>query len=33
MSDVTGRRIGSVCGKDAWAMAERYVAGAVDGDG
>ena len=33
MSDVAGRRIGSVCGTDAWALAERYVAGAVDEHG
>ena len=25
--DLTGRRIGSQCGKDAWALAERYYAG------
>ena len=25
--DLTGRRIGSQCGKDAWALAERYYSG------
>jgi hypothetical protein len=25
--DFTGRRIGSTCGKDAWALAQRYYAG------
>jgi len=25
--DFTGRRLGSQCGKDAWALAERYYAG------
>ena len=25
--DLTGRRIGSQCGKDAWTLAERYYAG------
>jgi hypothetical protein len=27
--DFTGRRIGSECGKDAWALAQRYFAGQV----
>ena len=25
--DFTGRRLGSQCGKDAWALAQRYYAG------
>ena len=28
--DLTGRRIGSECGKTAWAVAERYYAGQAD---
>jgi hypothetical protein len=27
--DLTGRRLGSQCGKDAWALAQRYFAGKV----
>ena len=27
--DFTGRRLGSQCGKDAWALAQRYYAGKV----
>ena len=27
--DVEGRRMGSICGKDAWALAQRYYAGTV----
>ena len=27
--DVEGRKMGSVCGKDAWALAQRYYAGTV----
>ena len=27
--DFAGRHIGSVCGKDAWALAQRYFAGLV----
>ncbi|MFH0751644.1 MAG: vanadium-dependent haloperoxidase [Chloroflexota bacterium] len=29
--DLEGRKIGSVCGKDAWALAERYFNGAPGG--
>ncbi|HEY6057003.1 MAG TPA: vanadium-dependent haloperoxidase, partial [Candidatus Limnocylindrales bacterium] len=29
--DFTGRRIGSECGKDAWALAEQYYAGRAGG--
>jgi hypothetical protein len=29
--DFTGRIIGSTCGKDAWALAERYFAGSIGG--
>jgi hypothetical protein len=25
--DFTGRMIGSICGRDAWALAQRYFAG------
>jgi hypothetical protein len=25
--DFTGRIVGSACGKDAWALAQRYYAG------
>jgi len=25
--DFTGRMLGSICGKDAWALAQRYYAG------
>ena len=27
--DLTGRRVGSTCGQDAWALAQRYYAGQV----
>ncbi len=27
--DFAGRRIGSVCGQDAWALAQRYFAGSA----
>jgi hypothetical protein len=27
VDDFTGRRVGSTCGKDAWALAQRYYAG------
>jgi hypothetical protein len=27
--DFEGRRMGSICGKDAWALAQRYYAGTV----
>jgi hypothetical protein len=27
--DFTGRRIGSRCGKDAWALAQQYYSGKV----
>jgi hypothetical protein len=29
VDDFTGRRMGSICGKDAWALALRYFAGSV----
>jgi hypothetical protein len=29
VDDFTGRRLGSTCGKDAWALAQRYYAGKV----
>jgi hypothetical protein len=25
--DVEGRKLGSICGKDAWALAQKYFAG------
>jgi hypothetical protein len=27
--DVEGRKVGSACGKEAWALARRYFAGAA----
>ncbi len=29
--DFTGRRIGAECGRNAWALAQRYYTGAIDG--
>jgi hypothetical protein len=31
--DLGGRRVGSICGREAWALAQRYFEGSVIGDG